>query len=274
MTTDAASSRPIDLLAFRDDNRSGLRGIRDLLSYIRGMLARDDPENRWDRQDDSADPGRHRWTLDERTREIGDPVDVVEVGLRDDNLSIRIIAKDRNAVFVALRPGLPQDPRAIIAAFLDMAAAVETALDVLPSDGTDDDGDRRFGTASTEWLTAASVFASRHLDRNRVEGDDRTVRSVNTPTPWSPSILTASDGRPIPVPSDVHERFDAACPSMVIVALTEPPRTKKGPMQSMLEFAPMTCRPGMALDPPNHSHDLLGTMRAIAMAVEAGAMEP
>lgn len=274
MTGTGASSRPIDLLTFRDDNRSGIRGLRDLISYIRGMLARDDPENGWDRQDDSGDPGRHRWILDERTREIGDPVDVVEVGLRNDNVSIRIIDKDRHTVFVALCPGLRQDPRAIIAAFLGMADSVEAALDVLPSDGTDGDGDRRFGSASTEWLTAASVLASRHLERTRVDGDDRTVRSVSTPTPWSTSILTASDGEAIPVPAGIRERFDAACPIMILVCMTEPPRTKKGAVQSMLEFAPMTCRPGMALDPPNHSHDVLGTMRAIAMAVEAGAMEP
>lgn len=272
MTGPAASSRPIDLLTVEDRDGHGVRRLRDLLDDLRRALAREHPENRWERQNEPSEGGRRRWILDEPAREIGDLLRVIEIGLRGDDLGVRIVEPGLSATLLAPRPGPAREPDAIVPGLLAMLDAVGTALEVLPSGGTDAAGLVRFGAAPAGWLLAARVLGERHLETGRGVDDHRTVLSASTATPWSPSIVEATDGRPIPMPEGVRERFDAACPIMVRIEFTGPDRARSVQMFTTLKISPVIHR-AAAGDDGRH-HDALSTMRAVAMAVEAGAMEP
>lgn len=119
---------------------------------------------------------------------------------------------------------------------------------------------RRLGENQNDWLIAAAVMATPHGE----------PWSIMLPTPWSPLVVIAEGDGNVPVPRELIDGFTAAAPSGVCLITQD-----AGPPGSPIVSVNVNVIGAWTGTDANSVHvagDPMITMRAIARAVEMGAM--
>lgn len=163
-------------------------------------------------------------------------------------------------------PAGGDDPDLMLAHLVAVADAVHEALGTLPASGPD--GASTHGSEDHHaWMLAAAVLARRTHRRH----DGEIVLEARTP--WTPSrVIVLGLGIDDPLGGG-SRRFDARLPASARVWIETRTAAVSGETIHEIRVTPLQHQPDEPGDSADPDTDPLATLRAVAMAVAAGAMD-
>lgn len=273
---DRASTRaPIGLIVLSGDTAGTLGSMTEM----HDVLSRSREGCRWKAYDGISNMG---WLLENEDREIGEPEDVLHVRANAGVTTIRTVMNGRSLeLHVPMDRSIADEGESLAehaASVLETTVERMLAICGRRSPGTDA-GTTRLGDDDSEWRIALSVLAVRNVFRSGTpRSSTEVVHYVTMHTPWTAAVLQNGQCFELDLPTEDRNRFESVAPSSLRIVHDTNFMTTDPTSGRAASLVNTTVRIDALGTWPQDDDDIakiddpIRTMRAVAMAVDAGAM--
>jgi hypothetical protein len=273
---DRASTRAaIGLIVLSGDTAETLGSMGEM----RDVLSRSREGCRWKAYDGISNMG---WLLENEDHEIGESEPVLHVRATGGGTTVRTIMKGRSLeLHVPMDKSIADEGESLAdhaASVLETTITRMLAICARRSPGTDA-GTTRLGEDDSEWRIALSVLALRNVFRSGTpRSSTEEVHYVTMHTPWTQAVLQNGQCFELALPREQRDRFESIAPSSLRIVHDTSFMTTDPTNGRAASLVNTTVRIDALGTWPHDDDDVaklddpMRTMRAVAMAVAAGAM--